>query len=151
MKEIVVFFDVPAPAAVEIAESFLTARSIDVTDRAALSVAFTAGQFAAVPVQLKPEWCRVWATAWGDAGALGLVDEFAALHRDRSRQVEQAVKALEAGVYSEESWPVYEARLRDSLSGAGADDVETKIAAFKKRWLALGKRVKSAPEEHLSA
>ncbi|HEU5316599.1 MAG TPA: hypothetical protein VFX49_10850 [Chloroflexota bacterium] len=152
MKEVVVFLDLPAGDAVALAASFLAERGVPVTDRAPLSVAFAAGQFAAVPVQLKPEWCRVWATAWGDGEAEHLVDEFAARHRERSRVAEAQVKAIEADVYSEASWPAYEQRLRASLSGgAGVEEVEAKIAAVKKRWLALGKRAGAAPEEHLSA
>ena len=151
MKEIVVFFDVSAPDAVELAAGFLAERAVPVTDRGPLSVAFASGQLAAVPVQLKPEWCRVWATAWGEGDAARLVDEFATRYRERSREVESRVKAIEADVYSEASWPAYEARLRASLSGGAAEEVEAKIAAFKKRWLALGKRAGAAPEEHLSA
>jgi hypothetical protein len=152
LKETVIFLDAPAAAAVDLAAEFLAARGAQITDRGPLSVAFAgAGQFAAVPVQLRPEWCRVWATAWGSEKSLELIEEFVALHRERSRVIESQVRALEADVYSEASWPPYEARLRHSLKGGTPDEVEAKIAEFKKRWLALGKRAVAAPEEHLSA
>ena len=152
MKEVVVFLDEPAEEAIRAATRFLEERGVEITDRGPLSVAFAgAGQLAAVPVQLRPEWCRVWATAWGGQAALEVVDEYAALHRERSRRVEAQVWEQEASVYSEASWPQYEARLRKSLSGTDAAAVETKIAVFKQRWLALGKRASAAPEEHLSA
>jgi hypothetical protein len=152
VKEVVVFLDEPAEAAIQGATRFLEEHGVEITDRGPLSVAFAgAGQLAAVPVQLRPEWCRVWATAWGSEAALALVDEYAALHRERSGRVEAQVKAQEASVYSEASWPEYEARLRKSLSGTDEVAVEAKIAAFKQRWLALGRKASAAPEEHLSA
>ena len=154
MKEVVVFLDEPAERAVSAAGAFLAARGAELTDRAPLSVAFAgAGQIAAVPVQLKPEWCRVWATAWDSDTAIAHVEAYAAAQRERSRRVEAQVKALEAGVYSEASWPAYAEKLRASLRTAGASeqDVEQKVAAFKQRWMALGRRAAAAPEEHLSA
>ena len=154
MKEVVVFLDEPAERAIESAATFLAERGAVVTDRSPLSVAFAgAGQLAAVPVQLRPAWCRVWATAWESEAALAHVDAYVAAQRERSRRIEGEVKALEAGVYSEASWPAYAERLRASLrhSGTAENDVESEVAAFKERWLALGRRAAAAPEEHLSA
>jgi hypothetical protein len=154
MKEVVVFLDEPAESAIRTAADFLAARGAEITDRTLLSVAFAgAGQLAAVPVQLRPEWCRVWATAWESEAAAAHVDSYVAAQRDRSRRVEAEVKALEAGVYSEASWPAYAAKLRASLISAGTSDeaIERKLAAFKQRWMALGRRAAVAPEEHLSA
>ena len=154
MREIVVFLDQPAEAAVSEAAAFLTGRGAEITDRGPLSVAFAgAGQIAAVPVQLRPEWCRVWATAWDSEDAIGHVEAYAAAHRERSRRVEAEVKALEAGVYSEASWPAYAERLRRSLSTAGTseEEIERRLVVLKQRWTALGRKAAAAPEEHLSA
>jgi hypothetical protein len=120
------------------------------------------GQLAAVPVQLKPEWCRVWVTTHdahqGGAGADTVGDtagEFVERERERSRRVEAQVRALEADVYGEAAWPAREAQLRAALGGSGtsAAEVDAKVEAFKQRWLALGRKAaKSGPEEqHLSA
>lgn len=154
MKEVVVFRDEGAESAIRGAESFLVSRGAEITDRSALSVAFAgSGQLAAVPVQLRPDWCRVWVTAWDSEAAFAHVEAYVAAHRERSRRVEAEVKALEAGVYSEASWPTYAEKLRASLRHAGSGDevVEQKVAAFKQRWLALGRRAAASPEEHLSA
>lgn len=154
MKEVVVFLDETAESAIHTAASFLASRGAEITDRSPLSVAFAgSGQLAAVPVQLRPEWCRVWATAWDSEAAFSHIDAYVAAERERSRRVEAEVKALEAGVYSEASWPVYAEKLRASLRCAGTadEDVEQKVAAFKQRWLSLGRRAAASPEEHLSA
>jgi hypothetical protein len=154
VREIVVFLDDSAENAVGAAAEFLAARGAQITDRAALSVAFAgSGQIAAVPVQLRPTWCRVWATAWDSEHAIAHVEAYAAAHREQSRRVEAEVKALEAGVYSEASWPEYAERLRRSLRGAGTTDeeIERRLGALKERWMALGRRAAAAPEEHLSA
>ncbi|HET7771023.1 MAG TPA: hypothetical protein VFN74_19780 [Chloroflexota bacterium] len=154
MREVVVFLDEPAEVAVGAAVEFLAERGAELTGRTPLSVAFAgAGQIAAVPVQLKPEWCRVWATAWDSTIAIEHIEAYAAAQRERSRRVEAQVKALESGVYSEASWPAYAERLRASLRSAGTsdEDVERKVSAFKQRWVALGRRAAAAPEEHLSA
>ena len=112
------------------------------------------GQCSAVPVQLRPEWCRVWVTV-NDTGAVSAAAEaYIETHREHSRVVEAAVRALEADIYSEARWPAYEMTLRASLGRAGTDPVmiDEKVAAFKQRWLGLGRRAaKAPPEEHLSA
>jgi hypothetical protein len=82
---------------------------------------------------------------------LRLVDDYVALYQERSRRVEAEVRAIESGVYSEASWPEYEARLRRSLSRADPAVLDARVAALKQRWLALGKRAAAAPEDHLSA
>jgi hypothetical protein len=107
-----------------------------------------AGQFAAVPVQLKPEWCRLWVTVTG-GDAAAVADAFVALHRTASRRVQQAVQQLESSVYDEARWPAYEAQLRASLASQGTDQATTdaKVAAFKQRWLALGRKAAAAPPE----
>ena len=154
MKEVVVFLDEPGERAIDAAAEFLASRGVTITDRSTLSVAFAgAGQLAAVPVQLRPAWCRVWATAWDSDAAVAHVDAYVEAQRERSRRVEAEVKALEAEVYSEASWPAYAARLRASLSSAGTTEeaIERKLAALKERWMALGRRAAAAPEEHLSA
>ena len=113
-----------------------------------------AAQVAAVPIQLKPEWCRAWVTAHDEGRIAAAAAAFVDSQRERSRRVEAEVRALETDVYSEASWPAYEATLRASLQRNGTDEaaLETKIAAFKQRWLALGRRAaKAPPEEHLSA
>lgn len=148
------YLDEPAEVAIDGAARYLADRGVDITGRAPLSVSFAgSGQLAAVPVQLRPEWCRVWATAWDSETAVAHVEAYAAAQRARSRRVEAEVKSLEAGVYSEANWPVYAERLRRSLRGAGTSDeeIERRLAAFKERWTALGRRAAAAPEEHLSA
>ena len=113
-----------------------------------------AAQVAAVPVQLRPEWCRAWVTAHDSGRIAEVASAFVDAHRERSRRVEAEVRALETDVYSEASWPAYEATLRASLqrNGTSGADLEAKITAFKQRWLALGRRAaKAPPEEHLSA
>ena len=112
------------------------------------------GQIAAVPVQLRPEWCRVWVTAHEGGDAAAAAAELVERERERSRRVEAQVRALETDVYDEAAWPAREVQLRAALSGTGAAaaDVDSKIAAFKVRWLALGRKAtRGGSEEHLSA
>ena len=152
MNEVVLYLDEAAGDAVAAAATFLEERGATIGDRSPLSVAFEDGaQIAAVPVQLKPGWCRVWVSTWGSAEAVRLANEYVSGNRERSRRVEQEVKALEASVYSEGAWPEYEARLRRSLPELGAAEMEARITALKRRWLALGKKASASPEEHLSA
>jgi hypothetical protein len=109
-----------------------------------------AGQVAAVPVQRRAEWCRLWVTVTGDGAAAAAVEAYVAAERDRSRRVEAAVQQLERDIYAEAQWPAYEATLRASLrrQGIAAAAVDAKIAAFKRRWLALGRKAAAAaPEE----
>lgn len=107
------------------------------------------GQVAAVPVQLRPEWCRVWVSTGGQGTATAAAEAFVAAHRDRSLRVAAAVQELEAGIYSEARWPAYEQTLRASLVKQGLPDqaVQEKVAAFKRRWLALGRKAAKAPPE----
>ena len=87
MREILLFFDRPAEQVIAAAAAFLAQRGVRVAHRTAYSVAFVAasgsgtggGQFAAVPVQLKPEWCRVWVSV-EDHDAAGANDVQAAPH-----------------------------------------------------------------------
>ncbi len=152
MSEVILYLDEPAADAVTEAASFLEARGAAIGDRSPLSVAFGDGaQIAAVPVQLSPAWCRVWVTTWGSSETVRLADEYVSRHRQRSRRIEQEIKKLEAGVYSESAWPEYEARLRRSLPGLEPAELEEKIATLKRRWMALGKKASASPEEHLSA
>jgi hypothetical protein len=110
-----------------------------------------AGQVAAVPVQRRPEWCRVWLTVNDAAAVAQVVDAYITLQRERSRRVETAVQELERDIYGEAQWPAYEATLRASLQKQGAPGaaIEAKIAAFKRRWLALGRKAAAAAPEDL--
>ena len=107
------------------------------------------GQIAAVPVQLNPEWCRLWVTVSGAGAAAGAAAAYVAQQQERSQRVEAAVRQLESGIYSEARWPAYEATLRANLMRQGIDsaEVDAKVAAFKKRWLALGRKASQAPPE----
>lgn len=132
------------------------ARAQDSGTRAASpgTLAADTGQIAAVPVQLRPEWCRVWVTVAGEGAAARAAGAYVDMQQERSRRVEAEVKALERDVYSEARWPDYEASLRASLQQHGADAgaIDAKIATFKQRWLALGRRARAAgPEDGRSA
>ncbi|HEV2122071.1 MAG TPA: hypothetical protein VGW38_04750 [Chloroflexota bacterium] len=112
------------------------------------------GQIAAVPIQLRPEWTRLWVTAHEHGAAARGAQAYIEAHRERSRRIESAVAALERAIYDDAQWPAYEAKLRESLERHGGDPaaIEAKIASFKQRWQALGhKAAKALPEEHLSA
>jgi hypothetical protein len=107
------------------------------------------GQIAAVPIQRRPEWSRVWVTVNDTGAAATAAAAYVEVHRERSRRVERAVQQLERDIYDEAQWPAYEATLRASLQqhGVGADAIEARIAAFKRRWSALGRKAASAPPE----
>jgi hypothetical protein len=154
LREVILFFDEAATAAIEHAVAFAIERGLTLTQHTQYSAIVNGGQVAAVPIQLRPAWCRVWVTVEEGSEADLVLADFVALHRGHSRDVEAQVRALEADVYSEVSWPAYEAKLRTSLERAGTDPklMAAKIAAFKQRWQALGRKAASAPpEEHLSA
>jgi hypothetical protein len=154
MREVLLFFDRPAEHVIEEAASCLEQRQLSITHRTPFSVAFadqerTVGQFAAVPVQLRPEWCRVWLTIEGSGATSSAADAYVAEHRDASQRTEAEVKQLETSVYAEDRWPAYEARLRTSLVSQGNDDaaVDAKVAAFKQRWLALARKTALTPPQ----
>jgi hypothetical protein len=168
MPELVLFLDEPAVAAIEGAAAFLAEHHLTITHRTAYSVAFAetaaaggaapagatplpagSGQLAAVPVQLRPEWCRLWVTVHDTGRAAAVAAAYVEAQRERSRRVEAAVQALEAAVYAESSWPAYEANLRAALQrqGEAPDAVAARIAAFKRRWQALGRRAAQSPPE----
>lgn len=156
MRETVVFRDVGAERAIEEAITFLKDRGLAPDGQTPYSAWLTAGaQYAAVPVQLRPQWCRVWVTVHDGAPA-PLVDAagvYIDANRARSRQIEAEVKALESEVYSESSWHEREQALRASLVSAGTsrEAIDAKIALLKQRWLALGRKATAPSEEHLSA
>ncbi|MBI3972467.1 MAG: hypothetical protein HY332_14395 [Chloroflexi bacterium] len=107
------------------------------------------GQVAAVPVQLRPEWCRVWVSTNGEGAAAEAAAAFVEQNRDRSRRTAAAVRALERGIYADDRWPAYEASLRANLRAQGLDDtaIDTKVQRFKKRWDAVGRKAAQAPPE----
>ncbi|MGH2369104.1 MAG: hypothetical protein ACRDI2_12980 [Chloroflexota bacterium] len=107
------------------------------------------GQVAAVPVQLKPEWCRIWVTVQGEGSAITAADAYVAQQRERSQCIAAAVRQLEKGIYDESRWPAYESTLRASLQRQHHDPavIDEKVAAFKKRWLALGRKAAKARPE----
>lgn len=105
------------------------------------------GQVAAVPIQLRPGWCRVWVSVTGHGTAAHAAEAFVAQHGARSRALAVEVAALERQIYAPSRWPAYEAQLRANL--LRHDDpasVEAKVAAFKKRWQALGRKAATDPE-----
>src|SRR3712207_5425780 len=73
VREVLIFFDRPAEQVVAAAAEFLARPGVRISHLSAYSVAFVAadgqaddgGQVAAVPVQLKPDWCRVWVSIGG--------------------------------------------------------------------------------------
>jgi hypothetical protein len=106
-------------------------------------------QVAAVPIQRRPEWCRVWVHV-NDVGAVAAaVAAYVECGRERSRRVGLAVQELERAIYSDAQWPAHEATLRASLlrGGAASEDIDARIAAFKRRWDALGRKAAAAPPE----
>ena len=173
MPEALLYFDQPAEAVIDAAARFLAQRGVTITHRSPYSVAFAgppgtagteagepaetgaallppnSGQMAAVPVQLKPTWCRVWVTVHGQGEAVAAAAAFVAEHQAGSRRVAAAVQELERGVYDEARWPGVEAQLRASLAKQGADQaaVEARVAAVKRRWLALARKAAAAPPE----
>ncbi len=154
MREVTLFFDRPAEQVIGEAAAWLEQRHLSISHRTPFSVAFTdhggtGGQLAAVPVQLRPEWCRVWLTVEGDGPASTDADAYVSEHRNDSRRVATDVQRLEASVYAEDRWPAYEAQLRASLSGSGGEAaaIDAKVAAFRQRWLALGRKAAASPPE----
>jgi hypothetical protein len=108
-----------------------------------------AGQVAAVPVQLKPEWCRVWVTVKGAGPAGEAADAYVAEHRERAARAGAAVRELERAIFNDSQWPAYAETLRASLSRQGleAGAIEERVARFKQRWEALGRKAARGPEE----
>jgi len=153
VREVLLFFDQAAEHVITAAAVFLEQQGVRLSQRTPYSVAFvgagtreaedaSGGQLAAVPVQLKPEWCRVWVTVEGHGAARAAADAFVAQHQATSRRVQAGVQQLERDIYAEAQWPAYEAQLRASLARQGADPaaIDEKVAAFKRRWLALGRK-----------
>ena len=154
MREALLFFDRPAQQVIAEAAAWLAQRHLRVTYRTPFSVAFAdstgaAAQLAAVPVQLRAGWCRVWLSVEGDGLAAVASEEYLAEHRDASRRAGTVVQRLERDLYADDRWPAYEAQLRASLSAQGSDPSTTdaKIAAFRQRWLALARKAAAAPPE----
>jgi hypothetical protein len=181
IREIIVFLDRPAEAAIEEACQFVAGYGVTFTHRGMYSVsiaeaappvlrgdALPAGaeaskaqaggallprgsaQLAAVPVQVAPAWCRLWITASGPGAASDAVDAFVEAHRERSRRVEAAVRALERPIFDEDRWPSHEATLRAALERQGLDEeaIAARVAKLKARWLAAGRRLaEHGPEE----
>ncbi len=109
-----------------------------------------AGQIAAVPIQVRPEWSRVWVMAAGEGEAARVAAAYVARERSRSERIAAEVRALEAGALSPARWPEIEAGLRANLRRQGLDEVaiESRVATFRQRWLALGRAAgKTPPEE----
>lgn len=108
-----------------------------------------AGQVAAVPVQVRPEWCRVWVTVNGHGAVAAAADAYVATQRERSARVGAAVQELERDIYDEARWPAYEATLRATLQRQGLTGtvLQAKLAAWKKRWLALGQKAATSPRD----
>ncbi|HEX2037780.1 MAG TPA: hypothetical protein VHS99_26720 [Chloroflexota bacterium] len=174
MRQTVLLLDQTAESAIASAASFLAARGVPLTHRSPYSVAFGApapagaatraeipqspadallppgtGQIAAVPVQLKPEWSRVWVTVEGDGPAIDAASAYIKLQQARSERVGAQVQALEQGIYDESRWPAYEATLRANLARQqlSPEALEARIAAFKRRWLALGRKAAAQGQE----
>ena len=156
--------DVPAEEAIATAAGVLRRQGLRLTLQTAYSVAFTAaaaaaagspagpgaggGQVAAVPVQLKPEWCRVWVTVSGSGPAATAAAAYVATVRERDARARPVVRELEAAIYAPSRWPEYAAALAVSLQRQGltAEAIEARLARFKLRWDALGKKATAAPQ-----
>ena len=162
--------DVPAEEAIATAAGVLRRQGLRLTLQTAYSVAFTAdaaaaaaaaaaagspagpgaggGQVAAVPVQLKPEWCRVWVTVSGSGPAATAAAAYVATVRERDARARPVVRELEAAIYAPARWPEYAAALAVSLQRQGltAEAIEARLARFKLRWDALGKKAAAAPQ-----
>src|SRR5581483_3674223 len=179
MYEAVLFLDESAGEAIAAAAAFVVAHGLQVTHRAPFSVAFVeaghggptggagepparadragrdvlpagAGQIAAVPIQVRPEWSRVWVMAAGEGEAARVAAAYVARERPRSERLAGEVRALEAGALSPARWPEIEAGLRANLRRQGLDEaaIEARVATFRQRWLALGRAAgKTPPEE----
>ena len=147
VEEVLLFFAQPAAQVIEETAAFFAARGVPATHRSPYSVAFAHGQVAAVPVQLRPEWCRVWVTTTPGSPGHAAASAFVEAHRLSSRRTAAAVSELERDIYAESHWPVLEAQLRASLSRQGVADVDARIAAFKQRWEAVGRKAAATPPE----
>jgi hypothetical protein len=101
------------------------------------------GQVAAVPVQVKPEWCRVWVTVNGEGPAAAAAGAYVAAHQDRAAQAERAVREIERGAYDQSRWPQHAQALRATLERQGLDGaaIEERVARYKVRWEALGRKI----------
>jgi hypothetical protein len=149
--------DEPAGQAIAGAAEFLRRRGLRLTLQTPYSVAFAAtadgapaggGQVAAVPVQLKPEWCRLWVTVSGTGPAAAAAAAFVAGLRERDGRARPVVRELEGAIYAPARWPEYAATLSASLrkQGLPAAAIEARLARFRQRWDALGKKAAGAPD-----
>jgi hypothetical protein len=156
MRETVLLLDETAEAAIAGAATYLQGQGLRLTVRTPYSVAFAApegatpgvGQLAAVPVQRRPAWCRVWVTVEGEGPAGAAADAYVAGQQARSARVGAIVQALEREIYDEAQWPAHEATLRATLGrqGMATATIEARVAAFKKRWQALGRKARAGAE-----
>jgi hypothetical protein len=166
VRETALVLDEPAEAAIAGAADFLRRRGVRLTLETPYSVAFAdgrgapgapagggpergAGQVAAVPVQLKPEWCRVWVTVSGGGPAGEAADAYVAEHRERAAHAGAAVRELERAIFRDSRWPSYAESLRASLSRQGLEEgaIEERVARFRQRWEALGRKAAREAEE----
>jgi hypothetical protein len=101
------------------------------------------GQVAAVPVQVKPEWCRVWVTVNGEGPAGAAARAYVAAHQERAAQAEREVQEIERGAYDQSRWPQHARVLRATLERQGLDEatIEERVARYKVRWEALGRKI----------
>jgi hypothetical protein len=109
-----------------------------------------AAQLAAVPVQVRPEWCRVWITTNGTGAASRAVEAYVSRERERSRGTQAAVRDLERAAYGEARWAQTESTLRATLQrqGLDADAIDAKVATLRQRWTAVARKAQAAgPEE----
>jgi hypothetical protein len=106
------------------------------------------GQIAAVPVQVKPEWCRVGVTVNGEGPAVAAAGAYVAAHQERAAQAERAVREIELGAYDQSRWPQHAQALRATLERQGLDaaTIEERVARYKVRWEALGRKIARSPE-----
>lgn len=159
MRETLIFVDHPAADVVRDAGAFFRGRGLTITQESTLSLAITgsgsvggdepdAVAIAAVPVQLRPEWTRLWITDRGEGRAQAAARAYATGLQARSAELQRAVQALEVEIYSEQRWPAHEAQLRANLARQQLDPaaVEVRIAAFKRRWRALGRKAAQSRE-----
>ena len=156
MRETILLLDESAESAIAAVATFLRRQGLRLTVQTPYSVAFAApegaapgvGQVAAVPVQLRPAWCRLWVTVEGEGAAGRAADAYVAGQQARSARVGAIVQALERGIYDEAQWPAREATLRSTLGRQGMDaaTIDARVAAFKKRWQALGRKAMASAE-----
>jgi hypothetical protein len=169
VRETALVLDEPAVGAIAEAADFLRRGGVRLTLQTPYSVAFAgegggpgapadggtdstatgAGQMAAVPVQLKPEWCRVWVTVSGGGPAAEAADAYVAEQRGRAARVGAVVREMERAIFDESQWADYAETLRASLrrQGLEAGAIEERVARFKQRWEALARKAARAAEE----